>query len=360
MEFGRWYDNGDGTVTRYNEDGTSETRDRNDPEVVNAAWDDQRAREDAADRGREAGDRRREEGDWGENRRAREAADAAYNDSRTNDEGWSPFEARSSPGSHGDEGTGGAGGGGGGGGGGGVGNTWNDWAAGVPILDWLTGEEQDQANAAADAERARHEGYWGSLVNDMPTEDELSVEYGNEGLVRDTTAEGALARSNWRDWAEGGFTDSDRAMMDESRRRAGMTARADREASLSALEARGMGGSGASLAASLSAGEGAADRGASMDAAMMGAVQQRQIGATGALADWASGETDYERGREGRNTDRENRTRESAAEAAQGAYENRERLVSGLDNQYGGGRREDDDSDEAAAGFLGGLFDEVF
>ena len=275
--------------------------------------------------------------------------DRAYDESHTSDEGWDPFAGR---------GTGR--GGGGSGGGGGDTNTWNDWAEGVPILDWLTGQEQDAANSAADAERARHEGYWGSLVNDMPTEDELSVEYGNEDMISDTTAEGALARENWTDWAEGGFTDADRAMMDESRRRSGMTARADREANMSAMEARGMGGSGAELAGMLSAGEGAADRGASMDATMMGAAQQRQIGATGALADWASGETEYGRGREGRNTDRENRTRESASEAAQGAYENRERLVSGLDNQYGGGRHEDDDSDEAAAGFLGGIVEEIF
>lgn len=242
-------------------------------------------------------------------------------------------------------------------------NTWNDWSRGTPFEGWF-GETYDQEASEAAQLAARRAAILGDLAESMPGEDELSVEYGNEGLVRDTTAEGALARSNWRDWAEGGFTDSDRAMMDESRRRAGMTARADREASLSALEARGMGGSGASLAASLSAGEGAADRGASMDAAMMGAVQQRQIGATGALADWASGETDYERGREGRNTDRENRTRESAAEAADRAYGYRQdhatlglgmNPAGGADEATSSARDRRDEDEEGLFGAVGGL-----
>lgn len=278
-------------------------------------------------------------------------------EANTSDDGWNPFGDRGEPGyGYG----GGAGGGSGGyGGGGGDANSWNDFSSGIPVLSWLLGQDQDEANSRAAADLARHEGYWGSLVGMMPTEDELSVEYRPEDYVGDTTREGALARGNWTDWAEGGFTDADLAMMEEARRREGRAARADREANLSALEARGMGGSGASLAAMLSAGEGAADRGAAMDATMMGAAQQRQIGATGALADWAAGETDYRRGREGRNTDRENRTRESAAEAAQRAHENRRDIVAGLDNQYSRSGAEDDDSDEAAAGFIEGLVSEL-
>ena len=119
-----------------------------------------------------------------------------------------------------------------------------------------------------------------------------------------------------------------------------------------------MGGSGASLAASLAAGEGAADRGASTDASMMGAAQQRQYNATGALAEFGAREDDYSRGREGRNTDRENRTRESAAEAAQRAHENRSEWTSfatGSDPNARDPNAEEDEADDAARGALSGL-----
>lgn len=230
--------------------------------------------------------------------------------------------------------------------------------ADIPIIGDLSGSRARIARSEAERAARRRAAIIGDLAEFMPTEDELSVEYGNEDFIGDTTEEGALARGNWTEWAEGGFTDADRAMMDEARRSTGMAARADREASLSALEARGMGGSGSSLAASLSAGEGAASRNASMDAAMMGAAQQRQIGATGDLADWAAGETEYGRGREGRNTDRENRTRESAAEAAQRAHENRSELTSfelGGDPNARNPNEEEDEADETASGILSGL-----
>lgn len=236
-------------------------------------------------------------------------------------------------------------------------------SADIPIWGDLSGARGRAAAAAAEAERRRRSGVLGDLAEFMPSEDDLSVEYAGEGYVGDTTAEGALARGNWTDWAAGGLTDADRAMMEESRRESGRAARANREADLSALEARGMGGSGASLAAMLSAGEGAADRNAATDATMMGAAQQRQIGATDALGEWAAGETGYRRDREGRNTDRENASRESASEAAQQAHENRQAhagMSLGM-SPYGGRdpNAEEDEGDEAAGGllsFFGDLF----
>lgn len=319
-EYGRWYDNGDGTVTRYNEDGTSDTRDRNDPEVVNAGWDevqDQAALDERGDDLAErAGDERRDRGDWGDERRAREAEQARW-DAMS----WEERQAARGRGGSRD------GGYGGGGGDGGWSSTLDSMTEGVPFLDDLMGGSARRARAAAEREAARRAAILGDLAEFMPSEDELSVEYGNEDMIG--PGEDSLrARDAFAEWAEGGFTSADRAMMDEARRRSGMTARADREASLGALEARGMGGSGASLAASLSAGEGAADRGAATDASMMGAAQQRQYNATGALGEFGAREDDYARGREGRNTDRENRTRESAAEAAQRAHENRSEWTS--------------------------------
>ncbi len=128
---------------------------------------------------------------------------------------------------------------------------------------------------------------------------------------------------------------------------------------MSAMNARGMGGSGAELAGLLSANEAAADRGASMDTSMMGAAQQRQYNATRALGEFGAREDDYSRGLEGRNTTYDHSTGESRANARQQAHENRERHTSmsiGM-NPYGGRdpNEEEDESDSA----VGGLFSAI-
>lgn len=242
-------------------------------------------------------------------------------------------------------------------------NTWNDWSRGTPLEGWF-GEGYDQEAAEAARLAAERAALLGDLAEFMPGEDALSVEYGNEDMIG--AGEDSLrARDAWREWSEGGLTDTDRAMMEDSRRNSGRAARANREADLAALEARGMGGSGASLAAMLSAGEGAADRNASMDATMMGAAQQRQMAATNALGEFGAREDDYARGREGRNTDRENRTRESAATAAQQAHENRQDYTTlGLGMNPNGGTndardRRDEEEDELF-GAVGGTIDTLF
>lgn len=230
--------------------------------------------------------------------------------------------------------------------------------AGVFLWDSLSGAAGRRARVDAANRERRRQAALGAAAGAMPSWEDLSVEYGNEDYIGDETAEGAMARGNWMEWAEGGLTDADRAMMEESRRSSGRAARANREADLSAFEARGMGGSGASLAAALSAGEGAADRNAATDATMMGAAQQRQIAATDSLGDWAAGETSYGRDREGRNTDRENRTRESASEASQQNYEN---ALSHTDRVIGyspeGATAEEQDDDQE--GLLGGIISEL-
>ncbi len=249
---------------------------------------------------------------------------------------------------------GGGAGGAGGGGAGGDPNTWNDWSSGIPVASWLLGQDSDEAAGRAD----RMMGLWNDLGNWAPSVNDLTADYDEEGYLGDTTPEGALARENWTEWAEGGMTDADRAMMEESRRSTGRAARADREANMSAMEARGMGGSGAELAGMLAAGEGAADRNASMDSAMMGAIQQRQIGATDDLGAWAGEETGYRRGLEERNVGTRNREEDSRISAEETAYQNRERATAGATNQYSGADR-DEDEDEGLAALIGTALSEL-
>jgi hypothetical protein len=256
------------------------------------------------------------------------------------------------------------------------------------VVGWLTGADGRVAAANARAEEANRLAMWERLGEYAPTADDLSVEYGNEDAIaglgsewsRDTeeaqAGRGAMADSMdaLNEWARGGFTDADRAMMDETARNEAMGARADREAALSSLEARGMGGGGSALAADLMAGEGAAARASSRNTTMLGSAQARAMEANaargalgGAMRDMDARErsgreaynmydTGYYRGREDRNTDRENQTRESAADAAQQEYQNRVDRTAGYDGQYSTDvnrrLREGERSDENNRGFL--------
>lgn len=283
------------------------------------------------------------------------AADAragyAYRDERTNREtgAYDPEGYRRSGGrGYGAEGGAGEGGGwgwggayGGMGGGGTDPNTWNDWSADIPVLRGLLGQSADEEAMRTDRSMA----LWNDLGNWAPAVDDLTARYEREAMIG-PGADSLMARDALREWSEGGLTAADRAMMEDARRNTGRAARADREATMSAMNARGMGGSGAELAGLLSAGEGAADRNASMDATMMGAAQQRQIGATNALGEFGAREDDYARGRESRNTDIANREEDTRISAEETAYQNRERATAGATNQYMGansGHPEDDD-----------------
>jgi len=284
----------------------------------------------------------------------RVAAERAEANARWDAMSWEERQAARGRGETRDGGAGGGGGGDGMGGGGG-GFDFDSAVEGIPFLDSLSGAEGRRGRTAAEAEARRRAGILGDLAEFMPSEDELSTEYRHEGRVG-PGAESLQARDAFAEWSEGGFTDADRAMMDSARRASGMTARANREADMSALEARGMGGSGGTLAAMLSAGEGAADRNADTDATMMGAAQRRQYDATGALGAWGAREDDYSRGLEGRNTGYDHRTAESASEAAQTAHENRERHTSfatGGDPNAAGNRASDDE--DRAEDMWGGL-----
>jgi hypothetical protein len=234
----------------------------------------------------------------------------------------------------------------------------------IPIIGAGSRAALDAQRAEREAERNRE--YWDQLTDYMPTADDLSVDYDTEDFIgggesewrneSDEDAAGGGAMMDALDlmgtWAEGGLTDTDRAMADENRRAEAMRARGDREAALSAMEARGMGGSGMDLMARMGADEAAAGRASSANTSLLAAAQQRQFNAanalgglgsavassddarTNALDAWSARETDYARGLEGRNTGYENNSRESRANANQGAYENRERAVAGATNQY--------------------------
>lgn len=362
-------DNGDGTVTWFGYGGVEHT--------MPAGSEEDRRRQAHSEETRQRSEDREREASWAAGDAADIAAEeeaarrAGYTADRTNrgtgeydPEGYRDAGGRGygedtmGPGEGGGWGWGGDTGGGGYGGGGDP-NSWNDWASGVPGLSWLLGQDADESRNAAERENALRMGLWNDLGNWAPSADDLMVNYRHEGEIG-PGEDSRMARDAFREWSEGGLTDADRAMMEDARRNSGRAARADREASLSALEARGMGGSGASLAAMLSAGEGAADRNASMDATMMGAAQQRQIGATNALSEFGAREDSYARGREGRNTEYDHRTAESTRDARQTAYENRERATAGATNQYGGTTGTDDDNDEAAVAGVGALLDELF
>jgi hypothetical protein len=261
----------------------------------------------------------------------------------------------------------------------------------IPLIGGGIRSGIEEQNARADARRNR--AYWDDLVTTAPSMEDLFLGYeleeGTEGAgsewdpSRDTDearrGRGAMndALSQMEEWSNGGLTDSDMAMMGEARRSEDMMSRADREAALSAMEARGMGGSGSELAASLSAGEGAATRASTRNTGMMAAAQDRQyqanrdaaaLGGTMRDADarersgreaYNTGETAAARDLESRNTTIDNRGRDRRGDMAQQQYENRERAVAGITNQYStdaaGRRAAGDERDEDDAGILGAI-----
>jgi hypothetical protein len=236
---------------------------------------------------------------------------------------------------------------------------------GTLIGGW-SGSDAKAERIRAEREAARNRNYWEELTQWAPSADELAVDYAHEGEIasgdsawgRDGemggrgTASMMDASTMLDEWARGGYTDADRAMMDENRRREGMGARADREANMSAMNARGMGGSGAALMGMMGAGEAAANRASAAESAMAGNVQDRAVSAASGLGSlgsamrgdearsdsatdaWNAWNTDYGRGVNQRNTDRTNQTSESRSTARQQAYDNRERAVAGVTGQY--------------------------
>lgn len=293
---------------------------------------------------------------------------------------------------------------GGSGGSGGGGSSVSDFdrdSADIPIWGWLSGAagRRDAANAA-DAE-ARNRGIWSDLANYAPTANDLAVDYGQEGHVAgpkqvhmagatgDAAAMEAERRalSGFEDiYRNGGMTAGDRARMQQGEAEMGRAMRSQRDADMASLRARGMGGSGAAVASMMGAQQGGADMLASREQQMQIAAQDRAMQALGAagqmsgrmrasgweedttrrgaLDDFNRWNTDYERGREGRNQAWRGKTGESRSQARQQAYSNREQQAAGMTNQYATdtSRRQnegqrDDDRNAGIMGALGEILD---
>ncbi len=277
---------------------------------------------------------------------------------------------------------------------------WQNDLAGTPILGWLTGADAALANAKqmrADAERQR---MLDELRATMPSEDDLSVEYGLEGtgdeygdlLGGQSRLEGMNQRAQERALRQlqgisdrGGYTAADLAQQ-----RAGELARGQQMGSANAavmqqMQARGMGGSGAQLAAMFGNAQGAnmgnAMAGAQIQSAAMqralqamqaqgslaSTMQSQEMQRRQALDDYNSRQLDWRRGRESRNTAYDNRSRESAAEAAQQAYANRRDVATIADNQWVGAQgtaqrnlENQNEANEDLGAFIGNAAELIF
>lgn len=280
---------------------------------------------------------------------------------------------------------------------------FDETSADIPIWGWLSGAQARRDAANAESEAQRMESGWDALSDYMPTPDDLAVDYEQseyaEGPTRSELGNAqadanAIGQQRYAMDAlrgivdEGGLTQADRARMQLGEMEVGRSMRASREADLAAMQARGMGGSGAEMASVLGAQQAGADGLFSRDAEMQIEAQRRRdaaISALGGMAGDVRGQSFDEAATRGSatddlnrwnterrqgwyedNTDRRNQSRESRSAARQQSYENRERQQAGKTNQWNSasaGRRADqarqDASNQAAAGVVGTLFEEI-
>jgi len=170
---------------------------------------------------------------------------------------------------------------------------WFDQNAGKYVpFDLLGSDARNEARQLrADAERER--AVQARLLDYGYSTDDYTVNYEGYSLEDDPDFVGVdqrtidaqmdALRSLQDVYKEGGLTEADRARIELGRSQAGQAARAQRDADLAALEARGMGGSGANQAARLSAGQGFTQSMADADLQMQIQAQQRALQAmTGA------------------------------------------------------------------------------
>jgi hypothetical protein len=154
------------------------------------------------------------------------------------------------------------------------------------------------------------------------------------------------------------MTDADRARQTLARMQSGQASRASRDADLAALEARGMGGSGAALASRLGAQQGAAQSLAQQDALMMIEAQARgdraaqSAGGLGSQMRGQSFSEDYQRRSAADDFNR------YQTESRQQAFGNRTDIAQLRTGQVPGTRdpsEVSDESNERTGGFLGGI-----
>lgn len=255
---------------------------------------------------------------------------------------------------------------------------------------------------------------WDVLATTRPDEDQLSVDYGTEGLSdelggllqghqvgpdseleRDSgglVAQRRALRDLQTIGDRGGYTSADRAASSAMRQQQGTALRGANAAAAQQMGARGMGGGGSELAMRLSGGEQMSQNNAMADAsiqqtAMARAMQalqgQANVGAnvdagelarqnaldrfnqqqTAWMRETERDNMDWRRGRSERNNQWQNRSRESAADAARDAYGMRERWAAGKTGQYQAGqdnRRQDAARRDQQGQNLLGLVGEAF
>lgn len=249
-----------------------------------------------------------------------------------------------------------------------------DRALGGTVIGGITGSDARSEMAREDFYRAQQRADASYLLNYIPSAEELAVDYEapEMGELGPESSQQAQAEADpfWqrqqRDAAyalqdiyrSGGLTDADRARMQLGQDEVGRWMRSQREADQAQLQARGMGGSGASLASMLSAQQGGASAISQREAQMQIEAQRRALEAmqaSGQLSSTARGQSfeesstrgaaadrlnseimGYRRQREGERAQAANATRESRSQARQQAYQNREGVSAMLTGQYGG------------------------
>lgn len=209
----------------------------------------------------------------------------------------------------------------------------------------------------------------GKLLNEAPSADDLSVDYDRLGttdeygnLMGDPSAITRTGRADLRQSQlmnsldalvrGGGYTAADRNQQQAMAAANAQQVGAMNQAALRGMEARGMGGGGASLAAQLAGSQGLASANAQNQAAIQQAAMNRLMqgyGMQGQLAgqmnsqelarqqainDYNQRQLDWRRGRAATNTALGNQSKESRAAANQTAYGNKERGTAMLTGQY--------------------------
>jgi hypothetical protein len=265
----------------------------------------------------------------------------------------------------------------------------------IPIAGWLTGSDARNAEERAAQEAALNKGIWADTENYWYSPDDLTVNYEEYDYADgpDRSEAGAAyadqesidaqydaLRSLQDVYQSGGMTAADRARQQQARISTGMATRAQRDADLAAREARGMGGSGANIAARIAGQQAGAMGLAGADAEMQTLAQERALQAmqyAGAISEQARGQSFDERHRSGTsvdefnktnterlqewmnsNTDTRNKTRESRRDARNESMARRERLAAGMTGDYStdvsrraaeGARKDETNKDAGAA-----------
>src|SRR3989304_5015657 len=138
--------------------------------------------------------------------------------------------------------------------------------AGTPVLGWLLGADAREAARLAAEQESQRMGIWNDLGGTMPSVDALTSRYQEEGPPdengnmlggasrldgMDPTAQRQALEGLQKISQGGGYTTQDRAQMQAQRLREGQALAGANEAAIQQMQARGMGGGGAELAARL-------------------------------------------------------------------------------------------------------------